>query len=96
MSDQNIHWCWGYHKPLTTIFQLVGLLGRDSGNDFFVSQILNGSGTFRFFYFCFFFSFPNVSKNENINDFFIEEDILRNGNGIGNEKSFPLSLLLGS
>ena len=24
--------------------------------------------------------------------FFIEEDILRNGNGYGNEKSFPLSL----
>ena len=39
---------------------------RDSGNDFFVSQISDGSGTFPFFYFCFFFSFPNVSRNENI------------------------------
>ena len=30
------------------------------------------------------------------NDFFYKEDILRNGNGNGNEKSFPLSLLQGS
>ena len=28
------------------------------------------------------------------NDFYKEEDILRNGNGNGNVKSFPLSLAL--
>ena len=39
---------------------------RDSGNDFFVSQISDGSPRFPFLLFLFLFSFPNVSKNENI------------------------------
>ena len=69
------------------------LSGRDSGNNFLVSQISDGSGMFPFLLLSFLFFVTKRFQNRKYfgypkrNDFFIEEDILRNGNGNGNEKS---------
>ena len=64
------------------------LEGRDTGNDFFGSQISGGSVTF-----------PGTRKrNENVSFRFLGYPKItdhRNGNGTGNEKSFPVSLLEG-